>query len=74
MKQARLYTKLWWIAKQLRCSHSHTWAVTPSREWQSDGRIMQTPHNGLVLEGCYLCGKVWTRDTMGPNGPTRESV
>ena len=74
IKRSRLYAKAWWAVKQLRCRHTHTFSITPTYEWQSEGKRMPDKHRGIKLEGCYLCGKVWCRDDMGPNGPTREPI
>jgi hypothetical protein len=70
----RLGKKLYWVVTQLRCEHTHTWRARPSVEWLSSGVIQPTPHYGIRIEGCYLCGKVWTNDCMGPNGPRRSSI
>lgn len=50
------------IIKRIRCKHTHTFRhFLPSVPWYFKGEKRGT-HDGILIEGCYLCGKVWCRD------------
>lgn len=67
----RLAVKLWlinpkkgWLERfAFPCEHTHTFSYNLSSDtpWYSLGEKMGK-HDSLVLEGCYLCGKVKVRD------------
>jgi hypothetical protein len=50
------------LVRRLRCNHTHTFSFYPEGvTWRFNGEA-QGKHTGVVIEGCYLCGKMWCRD------------
>jgi len=50
------------LTRQLLCKHTHTFQYyLPEVDWFYKGG-KRGEHNQLVLEGCYICGKVKVRD------------
>ncbi len=53
----------WLVRFAFPCEHTHTfrYQIPPDALWYSYGK-KQGNIDSLVLEGCYLCGKITMRD------------
>lgn len=52
--------------RSLMCKHNRTFSFYPDAEqtfWGSQGK-QKGPHNGVKIEGCFICGAVLCRDFM----------
>jgi hypothetical protein len=49
--------------KRLLCKHTHTFSrcLPDDTVWLYRGEVKGT-HPGLLIEGCYLCGRIEVRD------------
>jgi len=62
VKKHPLYKNLRQFKRQLLCKHTHTFRQDlPEADWLSHGEL-KGRHGQIVLEGCYICGKVTVRD------------
>lgn len=69
-KLRRLCAKLWVKSPKkgflekfaFPCEHTHTFTYgLKNANWYYKGKLKGV-HKGIVLEGCYLCGKIKVRD------------
>jgi hypothetical protein len=58
-----LLARLRRLRRELMCKHTHTFRLDlKDARWYSSGEV-KCYHHSLALEGCYLCGQCWVRDT-----------
>lgn len=63
LKSHHIYKNLLQLKRQLLCMHTHTFQRDmPEAYWLSHGEL-RGRHRQLILEGCYICGKVTVRDS-----------